>query len=312
MTERKAATETAAPAEPAADARAAATPPATAAERMLMLQRTAGNRAAARVAAEERIARRPTQVRGTFSEPRTGSLGSFEGRTAFEVDFAPLQATITVKVRLVPDANVAAGAVDQVKLDAADNFARLWDEQFILTDEASHESYLLKARVVFVDSGGHLRVRLKAGDGPIDQTTWHVQDLGIEYAHEISHTLGLFDEYIDPTAVRRRTATSPGVFQDHSVMGNYFNEGIAQAEVKLRHGQRLAATIGRATRRRFTAAFSGYAQGARLVRWRGIRDAATLGTPARAAAAAEVEAIERDMLFPEISAAAGETYVPTP
>ncbi len=59
-------------------------------------------------------------------------------------------------------------------------------------------------------------------------------------------------------------------------------------------------------------AFSGYAQGERLVRWRGIRDAQTLGTPARAAAAAEVEAIERDMLIPEISAAAGWPYVPTP
>ena len=158
----------------------------------------------------------------------------------------------------MPDANVAAGDVTRVKADAAANFARLWDEKFILTDDVSHEAYLLKARVVFVDSGGHLRVRLKDGDGDINQTKWHVQDLGIEYAHEISHTLGLFDEYIDPTVVRRRTATSPGVFEDHSVMGNYFTEGIAQAEVKLRHGQRLAATIGRATRRRFSAASVSY------------------------------------------------------
>jgi hypothetical protein len=312
MSERETATEAPAQPEPAAVARAAPQAPATAAAQLLSLQRSAGNRAVARAVAEGRIARTPVQVRGSFTEQRTGSLGTFDGTTRFEIDFAPLEATLTVKIRLVPDANVAAGAVDQVKLDAAANFARLWDEQFILTDDVSHEAYLLKARVVFVDSGGHLRVRLKAGDGDIDQTHWHVQDLGIEYAHEISHTLGLFDEYIDPTAVRRRTATSPGVFQDHSLMGNYFTEGIAQAEVKLRHGQRLAATIGRATRRRFSAAFSGYAQGARLVRWRGIRDAETLGTPARTAAAAEVEAIERDMLFPEISAAAGQVYTPTP
>jgi hypothetical protein len=33
---------------------------------------------------------------------------------------------------------------------------------------------------------------------------------------------------------------------------------------------------------------------------------------ARTAAASEVEAIERDMLIPEISAAAGQPYVPTP
>jgi hypothetical protein len=36
------------------------------------------------------------------------------------------------------------------------------------------------------------------------------------------------------------------------------------------------------------------------------------GSSARTAAASEVEAIERDMLIPEISAAAGQTYVPTP
>ena len=277
MSEREATTETAAEPRPPRSARAAAHAPATPAERMLMLQRTAGNRAAARVA--EGLARTPTQVDGSFTEQRTGGLGPIVGTTAFEIDFAPLEATLTVKIRLVPDAGIPADDVTRVKADAAANFARLWDEKFILTDDVSHEAYLLKARVVFVDSGGHLRVRLKAGDGAIDQTKWHVQDLGIEYAHEISHTLGLFDEYIDPTVVAPRTATSPGVFDDHSLMGNYFTEGIPEAEVKLRHGQRLAATIGGATHRRFSAAFSGPAQGERLVRWRGIRDAETLGTP---------------------------------
>lgn len=312
MSEREAASETPAQSEPITLARATAQPPATAAERMLRLQRSAGNRAVARAVAEGRIARTPVQVRGSFTEQRTGGRGPIVGTTRFEIDFAPLEATLTVKIRLVPDANVAAGSVDQVKADAEANFARLWDNKFILTDEDSHETYFLRARVVFVDSGGHLRVRLKAGDGDIDQTKWHVQDLGIEYAHEISHTLGLFDEYVDPTVVRRRTATSPGVFQDHSLMGNYFTEGIPESEVKLRHGERLAATIGGATHRRFSVGFTGPAQGERHVRWSGIRDALTLGTPERAAAAAEVEAIERDMLIPEMSAAAGQTYVPTP
>ena len=85
------------------------------------------------------------------------------------------------------------------------------------------------------------------------------------------------------TRARRLAITIPSGASQGSASA--VEEGIAEAEVKLRHGQRLAATIGRATRRRFSVAFSGRAQGERLVRWRGIRDAQTLGTPARAAAA---------------------------
>jgi hypothetical protein len=97
-------------------------------------------------------------------------------------------------------------------------------------------------------------------------------------------------------------------------MGDYPNEGYDTAEVKLRHGQKVADRVGRALRprRHFTASFTGPAQGERLVRWRSIRDAAAAGTTERARAAAEVTAIEADMLIPELSAAAGVPYVPTP
>jgi hypothetical protein len=297
---------------PARDPIAAPQPQATAAAQLLALQRTVGNRAASRMVAEGRIDRRPTQVRESWTERRTGTLGVYAGSTAFEIDFGSLEATLTVKIRLVPDRGIAADVVDHVKADTIANFERLWDNQFILTDDRSHEQYFLRARLVFVDHGGHLRVRLRPGDGPTDQTTWYADDAGISFAHEASHTLGLRDEYVDPTSVPRRTATSPGVFQDHSVMGNYWNEGIDVAEVKLRHGQALARSIGRATHRRFSASFSGPALGDRIVRWRGIRDGLAAGTPERAAAAAEVEAREREMGLPELGAAVGEPYVPTP
>ena len=126
--------------------------------------------------------------------------------------------------------------------------------------------------------------------------------------------MGLLDEYVDATAVNRRTATSSGVHEDHSLMGDYPNEGFDTAEVKLRHGQKVADRVGRALRprRNFTASFTGTAQGERLVRWRGIRDAAAAGTTERTRAAAEVTAIEADMLIPELSAAAGVPYAPTP
>jgi hypothetical protein len=76
----------------------------------------------------------------------------------------------------------------------------------------------------------------------------------------------------------------------------------------------VADFIGRAMRprRNFVASFTGPAQGNRLVRWRAIRDALAAGSTERAAAAAEVQAIETDMLIPQLSAAAGVPYTPVP
>jgi hypothetical protein len=86
-------------------------------------------------------------------------------------------------------------------------------------------------------------------------------------------------------------------------MGNYYAEGTGVAEVKLRHGQAIAKLIGKASKRTFTVGYTGPYQGERLVRWRGIRDAAkTAGdTAAETAATAEVNAIESDMLIPMLT-----------
>jgi hypothetical protein len=126
----------------------------------------------------------------------------------------------------------------------------------------------------------------------------------MDRAHELSHTLGLNDEYIDTSVPRRRNASAPGVFDDHSLLGNYYTEGVGSAEVKLRHGQQLAADISRATRRHFTAGYTGIYEGERLVRWRGIRDAAAARSTERTRAEAEVRSIEQDLLIPALGAAA--------
>jgi len=89
-------------------------------------------------------------------------------------------------------------------------------------------------------------VRLSRGPGRDDKTHWYVSgSIPMDRAHELSHALGLRDEYIDASVPRRRNAAAPGVFDDHSLLGNYYNEGVAQAEVKLRHAQQLAADISR-------------------------------------------------------------------
>ena len=61
------------------------------------------------------------------------------------------------------------------------------------------------------------------------------------YAHEVSHQMGLLDEYASDSAPKRK------VYDDNSIMGDYVNEGMTKAEAKLRHGERLAEMIGKAT-----------------------------------------------------------------
>lgn len=307
---------------PTAVARMPAGTVATAEATALRLQQTAGNRVVSRLVSEgalatgaagRALARAPTQVRGSTNDSMVGG-GGFVGRTRFEFDIRGEQILVTVKIKLRKGRNVTDVELAATKVRAAATFNAMWDGRFIITDASRNERYFVRTEVQWVDSGEHISVLLRAGDEAIDQINWSVGDQSIEFAHEISHTLGLKDEYVDPRSVARRTATSPGVRTDHSLMGNYFTEGIAQAEVKLRSGQTLANNIGRAMRprRNFVASFSGIAQGERLVRWRAIRDAATLGTAERTAAAAEVTAIEADLLIPQISAAAGVPYAPTP
>jgi hypothetical protein len=287
------------------------------------LQRSAGNRAVSdlvrsgRLAAapQRELARTPTRVSFNISEPRVGG-GRYATHAGFDVDIDGIEIIVTQKIRLIPDHDVTPEEVTAVKSAAETAFLSMWDNRFIFTDASRNEQLFVRVRVQWVTSGAHNSVRLHKGQGRMNSGSWVTGATArpIRYAHELSHLMGLLDEYQDATAVNRRTATSSGVHEDHSLMGDYPNEGYDTAEVKLRHGQKVADRIGRALRprRQFTASFTGPAQGERLVRWRNIRDAAAAGTPERARAAAEVTAIEADMLIPELSAAAGVPYVPTP
>jgi hypothetical protein len=279
----------------------------TPASRVLALQAAAGNRAVASLVAGARpLQRAPVQVRTHATEAMTGNrVIVING--AYEVEFSPFECSLLIKARIVPDAAVTADQVAAVKAQTAAAFENLWDNKFYFDDDVSHERFFLRVRVQYVDSGQHLRIRLRAGSGRDDQTTWFVDSNSTDRAHELSHQLGLRDEYIDPAVHRRRNAAATGVFQDHSILGDYYTEGIGLAEVKLRHGQELANAIGRRTRRRLTAALTGPFQGERLERWRGIRDAAAAGSAERTRAQTEVDAIESDMMIPQLRALVGGT-----
>jgi hypothetical protein len=277
-------------------------------DRVLALHKAAGNRAVSRLLAggssdlppERSLQRRSVQVRTSRSEPMTGNR-VIVVRGGYEVDFSLLECTLTIKARVVPDRDVTADELARVKTETSAAFERFWDNKFILDDTRTRERFFLRVRVVYVDTGGHVRIRLRSGAGRDDQTTWFVDSIPTDRAHELSHQLGLLDEYIDARVPRRRNAAARGVFQDHSLLGDYYAEGIAQAEVKLRHGQQLASAIGSATRRPLQASLSGPFQGERLVRWRGMAAAAPAGSAERTRAQQEVRAIEADMMIPALT-----------
>jgi hypothetical protein len=223
--------------------------------RVLALQATAGNRAVARALATtsgRAVARTPTLIRENVSEARLGGRAAYGGLVTYEVEFIGGNCQLTMKVRLVPDANVTADEVTRVQQETSREFARIWDNKFELTDTTSHDTFPLRMTLTFVASGEHKSISLHRGNGSDNETDWFVGSASINRAHELGHTLGPNDEYVDATVVGRATATSPDVHRDNSIMGQYYEEGIEWAEAKLRHGQNLAARIGRTTGRTLT------------------------------------------------------------
>ncbi|TDE96075.1 hypothetical protein EXU48_07515 [Occultella glacieicola] len=80
-------------------------------------------------------------------------------------------------------------------------------------------------------AGGHVHEFRADGTAEVD----------ITYAHEFGHAvLGASDEYANP-AVPGRVLTN-----DHSIMANYYSQGIPQAKFKARHFQHIVTEVAKA------------------------------------------------------------------
>jgi len=227
---------------------APASVPLTQYGQVLALQRSAGNRAVAQMIAQgAAIARDSTTVERYIREEST-STDDTTWTAKYEVSFDTDQSTptcwLTIKVKLNPGAGVSKDDETQTKIRARSRFSLLWDSEFILHEHRtilSDREWLLRPEVKFVDSGQHLTVNLHAGRGNDDRQNWYMGSPEWVYAHEVSHQMGLLDEYASDSAPKRK------VYDDNSIMGDYVNEGMTKAEAKLRHGERLAEMIGKAT-----------------------------------------------------------------
>jgi hypothetical protein len=248
--------------EPAAAPQPAALKPLPAAPHrgspagLLALQRTAGNRAVGSVLARQGSAAPPTPAPAPVPTPVSNKITdapTYGWTSAYDVTFAGDECKVNVKVKVVAGAGVSAADVTSVQNQTRTEFLRIWDRRFIFTDATSKQQYVLRVDLQYVASGQHQTITLNSGEGHDNLSTWYVKGDSLTRAHEMGHALGIKDEYVSKKATARATATSPGVFKDHSIMGNYYDEGFGLAEAKTRHATVMAGHIGAATGRTLTA-----------------------------------------------------------
>ncbi|MFC4638684.1 LysM peptidoglycan-binding domain-containing protein [Deinococcus hohokamensis] len=174
---------------------------------------------------------------------------------AFTVQHTPSAYKVLIKAKVNPAGKVTANQLKKVQERTSLEFARYWDARFLLKD-AKGNSTPLNVTLKFVTEKPHLTIALNPGDGRDNLTTWYVESAPQDRAHELGHQLGMKDEYLDAAAPNRDHPQDPGVKTDHSLMGNYYEEGEGRADVKLRHGRVLATAISSVTGRKLTAQMS--------------------------------------------------------
>ena len=225
----------------------------------LALQHSAGNRAVARHlaagAGERRIDRARQTVHETMLEKGTAGNPDVGWEASYDVEFTGGECVITVFVLINRDAGVTEADATRVRRQTRAAFQRFWDNRFEFEDLDTGDVFPVRVRLEGVQRRQHLTVQLHAGAGRDDLSNWFVASSSNDRAHELGHQIGMYDEYVDPAVANRATAASPGVFSDHSIMGDYPNEGVGRARARRRHGNRLARRIGAATGRRLTSRY---------------------------------------------------------
>lgn len=186
------------------------------------------------------------EVSNTISDPPYGWT------SAYQVTITGNEIKLLMKVKINPQEGVTATQVKDVKARAEEGVSTYLDNKFAFTDDASGTSYALRVAVEFVETAQHLTVKLHPGNSGANLVNWYVERPTATLAHELAHQLGLKDEYISPRVPNRKDANAPGVYTDHSLMGNFVLEGADQAQLHERHGRAIADDVGSVTSRTFT------------------------------------------------------------
>jgi hypothetical protein len=166
----------------------------------------------------------------------------YEWKSSYRTEIDDETVNIRVRIHLSPKDKVSLSDLLKIQRETEEAVNQYLNGKFSFIDE--HEkSRALKIKPEFVSHDADLDVRVSKGNGRDTLDHWYSNSRPITRAHEIGHLLGLKDEYVDMATIHRSTPGASGVFKDHSLMGNFYGEGIAEASVKERHAKKIAATI---------------------------------------------------------------------
>lgn len=168
--------------------------------------------------------------------------GPYSWEAAFSWETLEFASQLTIRVHIQADATINNRHILAIQKASQREFQRYFDQKFLFQSEGSKPLPVM-ARLLFTKHQPHLCTTLHLGKGATELTNWYVGEPHIHLAHELGHQLGLLDEYQDIYAPARNDVMSAGVFRDHSLMGNYHIEDWKKADIKLRHGKRIAHLI---------------------------------------------------------------------
>jgi hypothetical protein len=231
-------------------------------ERVLDLQRSAGNRAVGQLL---RLKKDPVDTGTVNQEVEEDLVGITEEgetrvhwRAKYSFEVTDSEVIGIVKLRMVKGGGVTEDQASKARQGARREFQRLFDNKFRVIEPGTFydDKRVLRLGMDWVldeSSDYHATVNLVPGkpskSEQTDKSTWHVEEPDIVHAHETGHLFGLLDEYVDADVKGRETDTAKNVKKDHSIMGAYPTEGVSEAAMKDRHALRIAKMIYQASNR---------------------------------------------------------------
>jgi hypothetical protein len=160
----------------------------------------------------------------------------------YRVCITPVQVALTLHLQLQPGPGVTTAGLAQVRRETAKAVAQYFDHRFIV-EEGNGRQRPVRVGVEFVTWDPDLSVTVHAGFGRDNLQHWFMNSGVIARAHETGHAFGLKDEYADPLVANRATLVSAGVYRDHSLMGDFQQEGTFLAELKPRHAVEMVCGL---------------------------------------------------------------------
>lgn len=168
--------------------------------------------------------------------------GPYGWEAAFSWETLGFASQLSIRVHIQGDSSINTRQVLAIQKASQREFQRYFDHKFLFQCK-NKEPLPVMTRLHFTDYQPHLCVTLHPGSGATELTNWYIGEPHIHLAHELGHQVGLLDEYHDIHSPRRNDDAPEGIFRDHSLMGNYQAEDWKKADIKLRHGKRIAHLI---------------------------------------------------------------------